>query len=226
MGADDASVFAKEYGDKYTSEDLVSLSRYQIVNKITIDNIVSQPFPASTLNLAKNKNSNRAKVVKVSRERYASQKVREQVKTKAQRNEEEYLERVERRESQGKSDQPPQNRDDRPRERRPDQNRDRDRDRDRDRPRDNQPRDNDRDRPRDGERNDRNRNQNRDRDLRPRRQDGPRQPRRDDSSAPQPTTEIAPPVEMNVQLPDQSTPVVNASSNVTSHATPEEQTNT
>jgi hypothetical protein len=34
MGAGDAAVFQKEYGDAYSSEDLVSLSRYQIINKV------------------------------------------------------------------------------------------------------------------------------------------------------------------------------------------------
>ena len=74
MGADDAQVFTKEYGGKYTSEDLVSLGRYQIINKISIDNVLSHPFPAHTLALAKSSNKNRKKVVKVSRERYAKKK--------------------------------------------------------------------------------------------------------------------------------------------------------
>lgn len=74
MGADDASVFSKEFGGKYTPEDLVSLNRYQIINKLTIDNMVSEPFPAQTLNLAKSSNSNKEKVIKSSRERYAKKK--------------------------------------------------------------------------------------------------------------------------------------------------------
>lgn len=71
MGADDAAAFEKEFGGKYTATDLVSLGKHQIVNKITIDNVISLPFPAHTLPLAKSKNMNRPKVVKVSRERYA-----------------------------------------------------------------------------------------------------------------------------------------------------------
>jgi hypothetical protein len=74
MGADDARAFSQEFGDKYSPDDLVSLGRYQIVNKITIDNIVSRPFPATTLDPAKSTNKNRAKVIKVSRERYATKK--------------------------------------------------------------------------------------------------------------------------------------------------------
>ncbi len=74
MGAGDAQVFEKEFANLYTQEDLVSLNRYQIINKISIDNVLTRPFPAETLPLLKNKNQNRAKVIKVSRERYARQK--------------------------------------------------------------------------------------------------------------------------------------------------------
>ncbi len=71
MGAEDAQVFTKEFGDKYTPEDLVSLSRYQVINKLSIDNVVSKPFPAITLGPAMSSNSNKDKVITVSRERYA-----------------------------------------------------------------------------------------------------------------------------------------------------------
>ncbi len=74
MGADDAAAFEKEYGGQYTSNDLVTLGKHQIINKITIDNVISMPFPAHTLPLAKSHNMNRAKVVKVSRERYARER--------------------------------------------------------------------------------------------------------------------------------------------------------
>ncbi|HEX7018144.1 MAG TPA: type IV secretory system conjugative DNA transfer family protein, partial [Patescibacteria group bacterium] len=74
MGADDAGVFMKEFGEKYSQEDLVSLGRYQIINKLAIDNIISPPFPAHTLSLAKSHNQNRDKVIKVSRERWAKKK--------------------------------------------------------------------------------------------------------------------------------------------------------
>lgn len=74
MGADDASVFSKEFAGKYSAEDLVSLGRYQIINKLSIDNIVSLPFTAHTLPLAKSSNQNKEKVMRVSRERYATKK--------------------------------------------------------------------------------------------------------------------------------------------------------
>lgn len=87
MGADDANVFAKEYGELYTREDLVSLGKYQIINKISIDNVISRPFPALTLDLAKNKNGNREKVIKVSRERYAKTKESYQVEASLPKSE-------------------------------------------------------------------------------------------------------------------------------------------
>jgi hypothetical protein len=70
MGADDAGVFQKEFGNQYTQDDLVSLGRYQIINKLSIDNIVSKPFPAITLPLATSSNQGKEKVIQVSRERY------------------------------------------------------------------------------------------------------------------------------------------------------------
>ncbi len=74
MGADDAGVFSKEFASKYTMEDLVSLGRYQIINKLSIDNVVSLPFTGQTLPLAKSSNQNKDKVLRVSRERYATKK--------------------------------------------------------------------------------------------------------------------------------------------------------
>lgn len=74
MGADDATVFGHEYGGRYTPADLVSLGKYQIINKISINNIISEPFPANTLPLAASRNKNRPKVIRSSRERYAKKK--------------------------------------------------------------------------------------------------------------------------------------------------------
>ncbi|MCA9370222.1 hypothetical protein KC686_03625, partial [Candidatus Woesebacteria bacterium] len=74
MGADDAQVFQKEFGGLYTTDDLVSLGKHQVINKLTIDNIASKPFPAHTLPLASSSNQNREKVIKVSRERYAKKR--------------------------------------------------------------------------------------------------------------------------------------------------------
>lgn len=74
MGSEDAQVFSREYGEKYSFDDLVSLNRHQIINRLSIDNVISQPFPAYTLPLAKSSNQNKEKVIRVSRERYATKK--------------------------------------------------------------------------------------------------------------------------------------------------------
>jgi hypothetical protein len=74
MGAGDASYFQAEYGGLYTQDDLVNLDKYQIINKVSIDNVLSRPFPAYTLPLAKSRNQNRHKVIRNSRERYAKRK--------------------------------------------------------------------------------------------------------------------------------------------------------
>ncbi|MBW7955978.1 type IV secretory system conjugative DNA transfer family protein [Patescibacteria group bacterium] len=74
LGAGDADYMQKEFGGKYSQEDLVSLGRYKIVTKLMIDGQVSHPFPAETLSLASSSNMNREKVLTVSRERYAKRK--------------------------------------------------------------------------------------------------------------------------------------------------------
>lgn len=74
MGAGDATYFQAEYGGLYSQDDLVNLDKYQIINKISIDNVLSRPFPAYTLPLAKSSNQNRQKVIRNSRERYAKKR--------------------------------------------------------------------------------------------------------------------------------------------------------
>ncbi len=74
LGANDAAWMEKEFGGKFTQEDLVSLNRYQIVTKLMIDGQMSQPFPATTLSLATSRNQSREKVLQVSRERYAKRR--------------------------------------------------------------------------------------------------------------------------------------------------------
>jgi hypothetical protein len=71
LGAQDAEWMVKEFGNTYTQEDLVSLGRYQVILKLMIDGQVSRPFPAKTLSLAKSRNQNRQKVLRVSREQFA-----------------------------------------------------------------------------------------------------------------------------------------------------------
>jgi len=74
VGADDASILEKEFGQSFLQKDLVSLDRHQVALKLTIDNQMSLPFLAHTLPPAASKNQNREKVIRVSRERYAYKK--------------------------------------------------------------------------------------------------------------------------------------------------------
>lgn len=70
VGARDAYLLSKEYGEIFTESDLVSLGKYEIVLKLSIDDMSSAPFPARTLPLPALKNENRDKVVALSKERY------------------------------------------------------------------------------------------------------------------------------------------------------------
>ena len=74
VGADDANILEKEFGQSFTASNMVSLDKHQIALKLTIDNQMSMPFLAYTLPPAASKNQNRPKVIKVSRERYAYKK--------------------------------------------------------------------------------------------------------------------------------------------------------
>ncbi len=74
LGAQDAYIFAREFGQTYKEEDLVTLGLFQIVLKLSIDGQTSLPFPAQTLPLAASKNQNREKVIRISRERFSRPK--------------------------------------------------------------------------------------------------------------------------------------------------------
>jgi hypothetical protein len=70
VGARDAYLLSKEYGEIYTENDLVNIGKYEIVIKQSIDGLTSTPFPARTLPLPAVKNENRDKIVKMSKEKY------------------------------------------------------------------------------------------------------------------------------------------------------------
>ena len=71
VGAQDAFYLAKEFGERFKEEDLLALGNYQILTKLSIDNITCPPFLAQTLPLPMSKNQNREKVIRVSKERYS-----------------------------------------------------------------------------------------------------------------------------------------------------------
>ena len=70
VGAQDAFLLAKEFGQIYKDTDLVQLNNYQILLKLGIDSITSMPFFATTLPLPRAKNQNREKILRVSREKF------------------------------------------------------------------------------------------------------------------------------------------------------------
>lgn len=76
VGARDATVLSKEMAGLYTDADLVSLGKYEIVVKLSIDGMTSFPFPAKTLPLPSLKNENREKIIRLSSEKYG-RKVKE-----------------------------------------------------------------------------------------------------------------------------------------------------
>ncbi len=80
VGGGDAEALAKEFGPLFTEEDLVNLAKYQILLKLMIDGVASQPFSALTIPPIGNATGSTEKVVRVSRERYG--KRREQIEEK------------------------------------------------------------------------------------------------------------------------------------------------
>ncbi len=70
VGARDAYVLTKEFAEIYTENDLVSLGKFEIVQKLCIDGMTSAPFPAKTLPLPALKNENAQKIIRLSKEKY------------------------------------------------------------------------------------------------------------------------------------------------------------
>lgn len=82
VGAADAEELKPEFAPIFTEEDIVNLPKFEVYLKLMIDGIASEPFSARGLPPLSDeeKTSNRDKVIKVSRERYA--KDREEVEEK------------------------------------------------------------------------------------------------------------------------------------------------
>lgn len=70
VGAADARMLGREFGEKYEEAELVGLGNFEIVLKLSIDNQTSTPFSAITLPLPRSRNEQRETVIRVSRERY------------------------------------------------------------------------------------------------------------------------------------------------------------
>jgi len=86
VGAVDAEYLEKEFFPQFTQENLVNLPKYQVYLKLMIDGVASEAFSATTLPPIDIKPSDkevRDKVIRVSRERYASP--REEIEEKIMR---------------------------------------------------------------------------------------------------------------------------------------------
>ncbi|MBI2430392.1 MAG: type IV secretion system DNA-binding domain-containing protein, partial [Candidatus Levybacteria bacterium] len=70
VGATDAELLTLEFAEIYSQTDLVSLGKYEIVMKLSIDGMTSMPFPAKTLPLPSLKNENKDKIIQLAKEKY------------------------------------------------------------------------------------------------------------------------------------------------------------
>lgn len=70
IGARDALIMAKEMGQKFSENELVALGKFEILLKLSIDSLTSEPFSASTLPLPKVINANKEKIISLSLEKY------------------------------------------------------------------------------------------------------------------------------------------------------------
>jgi hypothetical protein len=73
VGSEDAEFLETEFDPIFTATDILNLPRANIILKLMIDGVASQPFSAMTLQLKKEwVTGNAEKVIKVSRERYSN----------------------------------------------------------------------------------------------------------------------------------------------------------
>jgi CxxC-x17-CxxC domain-containing protein len=73
VGAEDAEFLENEFSPEFSPLDIVNLDKYNIYLKMTIDGITTRPFSAKTLPpFPKPEESNREKIIKISRERYGT----------------------------------------------------------------------------------------------------------------------------------------------------------
>ena len=70
VGASDAKVLFAEYGKNISENELISLARFQIAMRLSINNTTSTPFMAYTLPLPDCANQNKEKIIRSSLERY------------------------------------------------------------------------------------------------------------------------------------------------------------
>ncbi|HTM68105.1 MAG TPA: type IV secretion system DNA-binding domain-containing protein [Candidatus Binatia bacterium] len=74
VGAADATFMEQEFTPRFTPEDLVNLKKFEVYLKLMIDGASSEPFSAATLPPIAVRTGSTEKVIKVSRERYSTQR--------------------------------------------------------------------------------------------------------------------------------------------------------
>jgi hypothetical protein len=73
VGAADAEYLETEFEPSFTPNDIVNIPKYNVILKLMINGVSSEPFTATTLQVDENwYTGNGEKVIKVSRERYAN----------------------------------------------------------------------------------------------------------------------------------------------------------
>jgi len=82
VGSTDSEILAKEFVPTFIEEDLINLPKYNIYLKLMIDGVSSRPFSATILPPIGSTTDSMEKVVRVSRERYATprEKIEDKIK--------------------------------------------------------------------------------------------------------------------------------------------------
>ncbi len=84
IGAEDADWLEREFEPYFYARDLVNLPKYNFYTKLMINGVATKPFSAETLPLEEpSEKSNKEKIIKVSRERYSTE--REEVESKIEK---------------------------------------------------------------------------------------------------------------------------------------------
>lgn len=74
VGGADAESLVKEFTPTFVEDDLVNMAKYQVILKLMIDGVASQPFTALTLPPIAIRTDSAEKVIRVSRERYGKRR--------------------------------------------------------------------------------------------------------------------------------------------------------
>jgi len=74
VGGADSEILAKEFAPIFLEEDIVNLAKFNIILKLMINGVASQPFSAFSLGPLVEPTASAEKVIRVSRERYAKRR--------------------------------------------------------------------------------------------------------------------------------------------------------